>query len=231
MSTRHLTFGLLGVALWTSLAAGAAEQEETAAVSLVPLPIELPKPYFGGTPLVYSSANLEEIVYTPRKPFLAPSGAVNLAKGKPVTSSDANPRMGRLSFVTDGETDYHTDYLLELGTGVQWIQIDLGESAEMFAVLAWHFHMGDRVYFDVVVQASDDPAFAKGVTTLYNNDIDNSAGLGVGADKEYIENYQGRLIDSKGVKGRYVRLYSNGNTTDDTNTYVEVEVYGRPQGG
>ncbi|MFA6242712.1 MAG: hypothetical protein WC655_17370 [Candidatus Hydrogenedentales bacterium] len=231
MSTRHLTFGLLGVALLASMAAGAAEQTSVTETNLAPLPIDLPEAYFGGTPIIYVSPNFEEPVYTQRAPFMAPQGAVNLAKGKPVTSSDANPRLGNLSFLTDQEKDYHNEFLLELGTGVQWIQIDLGETAELFAVLAWHFHMGDRVYFDVVVQVSDDPSFAKGVTTLYNNDIDNSAGLGVGADTEYIENYQGRLIDAKGVKGRYVRLYSNGNTTDDTNNYVEVEVFGRPREG
>ena len=37
---------------------------------------------------------------------------------------------------------------------------------------------------------------------------------------------EGRLFDLKGVKARYVRLYSNGNTTNDLNHYVEVEVYG-----
>jgi hypothetical protein len=31
------------------------------------------------------------------------------------------------------------------------------------------------------------------------------------------------------VKGRYVRLYSNGNTTNDLNHYVEVEVHGSPK--
>ena len=36
------------------------------------------------------------------------------------------------------------------------------------------------------------------------------------------------LIDPKGIKGRYVRLYSNGNTANDLNHYVEVEVYGTP---
>jgi hypothetical protein len=44
----------------------------------------------------------------------------------------------------------------------------------------------------------------------------------------YFENFKGRLIDAKGVKGRYVRLYSNGSTADDQNHYTEVEVYGTP---
>jgi len=36
------------------------------------------------------------------------------------------------------------------------------------------------------------------------------------------------LIDAKGANGRYVRLYSNGNTTNKLNDYIEVEVWGKP---
>ena len=79
------------------------------------------------------------------------------------------------------------------------------------------------------VQVSDDPEFASGVTTLYNNDHDNSSGLGLGKDKEYIETNEGRLIDAKGAKGRYLRFYSNGNSTNELNRYVEIEVYGAAQ--
>ena len=67
-----------------------------------------------------------------------------------------------------------------------------------------------------------------GVTTIFNNDHDNTSGLGIGKDKEYIETNEGRLMDPRGVKARYVRLYSNGNTSNDMNHYVEVEVYGTP---
>jgi hypothetical protein len=84
------------------------------------------------------------------------------------------------------------------------------------------------VYRDVIVQVSDNKDFLKGVQTIFNNDHDNSSGLGVGKDKEYIEVAEGRLVDPKGIKGRYVRMYSNGNTTNDLNHYVEIEVYGTP---
>ena len=47
-------------------------------------------------------------------------------------------------------------------------------------------------------------------------------------DKEYIETYEGRLIDTKGEKVRYLRFYSNGNTSTDMNHYIEVEVYATP---
>jgi len=36
------------------------------------------------------------------------------------------------------------------------------------------------------------------------------------------------LIDAKNVKGRFVRLYSNGNTANKLNHYIEVEVWGKP---
>jgi hypothetical protein len=73
---------------------------------------------------------------------------------------------------------------------------------------------------------SDDADFITGVQTVFNNDHDNSSGLGIGRDKEYIETNEGRLIDPRGVKARYIRLYSNGNTSNDMNHYVEVEIYG-----
>ena len=106
------------------------------------------------------------------------------------------------------------------------MQIDLGASRPLYAILVWHYHSQARVYRDVIAQVSDDPAFKTGVTTVFNNDHDNTSKLGAGQDKEYIEVAEGRLIDPKGAKGRYVRLYSNGNTTNDLNHYVEVEVYG-----
>ena len=85
------------------------------------------------------------------------------------------------------------------------------------------------VFHDVVVQVSNDPDFIEGVTTLFNNDQDNSAGLGIGKDREYFETSEGKLIDAKGVKARYVRLYSRGSTYNDPlNRYTEVEVFGLP---
>jgi hypothetical protein len=110
------------------------------------------------------------------------------------------------------------------------VQIDLEVVADIYAIVVWHFHAAERVYFDVVVKTADDAGFTKDVQSVYNNDHDNSSGLGVGEDKEYVETYEGRLIPlrDKGIQGRYVRLYSNGNTSDETNHYIEVEVYGLP---
>ncbi len=98
----------------------------------------------------------------------------------------------------------------------------------MFAVLFWHFHKTPRVYFDVIVQVADDAAFTKNVRTLFNNDHDNIAKLGAGQDMNFVETSEGKLVDAKGVKARYVRLYSRGSNANELNHYVEVEVFGRP---
>jgi len=194
----------------------------------VVLELKLPKPMFVGTPRNIRSPNLEKITGKKRRPFYVPKGTELLSLDKPVTGSETEPIIGELEFVTDGEKSGEEGYFVELGPGVQYVQIDLEGSYHLHAILIWHYHSQARVYRDVVVQISDDPDFITGVKTLFNNDHDNSSGLGVGKDKEYIEVNEGRLIDPRGVTIRYVRLYSRGNTSNDMNHYVEVEVYGTP---
>jgi hypothetical protein len=197
------------------LIAGAAWAQDK-----VPLQTDLPKPLFVGTPVPINVPNLEPKL-TKWPDFSVPAGTVNLAKGRKVTASDSDPVVGTLDLVTDGDKEGDEGSWVELGPGKQWLQIDLEKDADIYAVVVWHFHSQERVYRDVVVQVSDDPAFGKDVTTLY----DNSAG---GKDLPYIETRFGKLVDAKGVKGRYVRLYSNGNTTNKMNHYIEVEVFGKP---
>ena len=55
-----------------------------------------------------------------------------------------------------------------------------------------------------------------------------ASGMGKGGDPAYVETNHGRVIDAKGIKARYVRLWSNGNTSNDMNHYCEVQVYGTP---
>ncbi len=192
------------------------------------LKLELPKPMFVGTPKDIRTPNLERPTGAKRGPFYVPAGTALISQGQSVTSSDMMPIIGELDFVTDGEKSGEEGYFVELGPGLQWVQIDLGDVYQLEAVVVWHFHNQARVYRDVVVQVSNDPDFITDVQTVYNNDHDNSAGLGVGREKEYIETYEGRIIDPAGAEGRYVRLYSSGNTSNDMNHYVEVEVYGLP---
>jgi hypothetical protein len=192
----------------------------------VPLQIELPKPLFAGTPRPIQLPNLEKPSSGKRPDLMVPAGTKLLSKGKTVTSSDSLPVIGELAFITDGDKSGTDGTYVELGPGVQWVQIDLGASSSVAAIAVWHFHSQARVYHDVVVQVSDDKDFKAGVTTIFNDDDDNSAKLGKGTNLAYIENFEGKLLDAKGAKGRYVRLYSNGNTSDELNHYCEVEVFG-----
>lgn len=199
------------------------------APQLEPLPIALPKPLFEGTPPNLTSLpNLEKPTGKPRPAFLSPSGTVNVARGKPVASSVSDPSVGELEMVTDGDKAGTDGTYVELGPGVQSVTIDLKRSCTLYAIVVWHYHKQARVYSDVVVQVADDPDFLSKVRTVFNNDRDNAAGLGIGKDLKYIETNEGKLIDAKGAIARYVRLYSNGNDTNALNHYVEVEVYGKP---
>ena len=196
---------------------------------MVPLEIKLPKAMFEGTPKnIKPAPTLEKYVDKPRAVFMVPEGCTVLSKEKPVKSSDMEPIIGELKLITDGDKEGTDGSYVELGPGRQWIQVDLKEPAAFYAILLWHYHGEGRVYHDVVIQAADDADFIENVKTIYNNDFDNSSGLGIGKDLEYIEDYRGRLIDAKGVKSRYLRLYSKGNTSNDQNHYIEVEVYGKP---
>jgi len=220
--------GLSGIAILGLVLAVLAPAALTQDTGKEVLKIQLPKPMFVGTPRNIRTPNLETVTGRPRGPFMVPVGTTLLSAGKPVTASDKEPVIGEVSYVTDGKKSGEDGYYVELGPMLQWVQIDLGKSQELTAVVAWHYHSQARVYRDVIVQVSDDKDFIGGVTTIFNNDHDNSSGLGAGKDKEYIETFDGRLFDPKGVKARYVRLYSGGNTSNDMNHYVEVEVYGLP---
>ena len=221
MKTRISSRSLLGL-MALVMPLGAVESER------VPLQLELPPPLFVGTPVPVKLSNLETPRQGTRPAFMVPKGVVNLAKGKKVTASDSEPVLGELSFVTDGEKAGDEGNYVELGPKKQWVQIDIGAPAKLSAIVVWHFHSQARVYKAVVAQVSNDPDFVSGVETLYNNDDQNVNGLGVGKDPTYVETNEGRIIDAKGVEARYVRLYSNGNTTSATNHYIEVEVYGTP---
>lgn len=233
-NTLHI---LTGLALALTLASCGKKEETKAAAAapaapagdLVEIALEFPKPMFIGTPVPAELPNLEKADPSKVvKSIMVPKGTTNLAKGKPVTSSDSAPIIGELSLVTDGDADGADGSFVELMPGKQWVQIDLGAEANIYKIAMWHYHKQAQAYIDVQVQVSDDPEFKAGVTTLWNSDHDDSSAMGKGSDPAYVETNHGRVIDAKGIKARYVRLWSNGNTSNDMNHYCEVQVYGTP---
>ena len=212
-------------------AAEEVKEEVAPAVAMAPVDIKLPKPMFVGTPQDTRVPNLRKPRGKARPPFLAPIGTTLLSLNKPVSASDEEPIIGDIEMITDGDKEAADGSYVELGPFAQHVTVDLEKQCEISAVIVWHYHKQPRVYFDVVAQISDDPDFITGVKTIFNNDIDNSAGLGIGKDMHYTETSEGELIDCLSLgspKGRYVRLYSNGNTSNDLNHYIEIDVYGKP---
>lgn len=205
-----------------------APGQVAAADDLAPLPVKPPSPTLKGTPSdLPSGPNVEPPPEKPAPPFMAPKGVVNVAAGKKVTSS-TKPFTGTLPQITDGLKEPEDDQVVEMRRGKQWVQVDLGESAKIFAIVIWHDHRFLQVFHDVIVQVADDPDFTQNVQTIYNNDVDNSAGLGIGTDKEYFETNRGRTFDAKGVTSRYVRCYTAGSSLSSLNVCQEIEVYALP---
>src|SRR5687767_11514619 len=140
---------------------------------LVPLAMNLPRPVFSGTPRRFqipASARLDprerakyprgELVYACMDPpparLLVPKGTALLSKGKAVRLSDDDPIIGEASMVADGHAGACDGNWVELPPGTQWVQVDLGAAAEVWAVAAWHDYLAPRVYRDVVIQLADD---------------------------------------------------------------------------
>jgi hypothetical protein len=203
----------------------AVEAAPAASSAAIPLTTEIPPELIEGTPQPIKVPNLEQAP-TSAPTLMVPKDTSLLSAGKEITGSDDFPIIGELAYLTDGDKEAGEGYFVELMDGLQWVQINLEAPAELSAIWLWHYHSQKRAYHDVIVQLSNDPEFTTGVTTLFNNDYDNSAELGKGGDKPYVESRFGKLIDAKGTQAQYVRLYSNGNTSNDMNHYIEVEVYG-----
>lgn len=203
-----------------SHAADAGEKE--------PLKLQFPAPTLRGTEEdLPTGPNIEPNSNKPAPALMIAKGSKLVSIGKPVTSS-VKPFTGELEQITDGKKgafDYDT---VEMKKGFQWVQVDLGATFAIQAIAIWHDHRYIQAVHDVIVQVSDDPEFKTGVTTLYNNDTDNSSGLGVGTDREYFERYFGRVFDGKGSKGRYVRGYTKGSHLSALNCWQEIEVYALP---
>lgn len=245
-----LCAGVAGLALWSvlSLRPVLAADEKPAAPAatnppvvaeaaakidkseLVALKVELPKPLFTGTPKAPPPDTTVDktTLGKSRGDFMVPKGVALVSEKKPVKMSDENPIIGSADLITDANKEGTDGNWVELGPGLQWVQIDLQKPTEIWAIVLWHYHAEPRIYRDVVVQVSDDPDFIQNVVTIFNNDHDNSSGLGLGKEREYFEAAEGKLIDGKATKARYVRCYSKGNTSDAQNHYIEAEVYGKP---
>jgi hypothetical protein len=198
------------------------------APDLAPLILKLPAAKDAGTPKTIPAGSTVDISAKPPPPLLIPKDAVNVAPGKKIACSDKNATADDLAKLTDGDKEAEESSILLLHKGLQWVQFDLGAPHETYAIVVWHAFDTPKIYRSVIVQVADDADFTDKVRTLFNNDRENSAGLGMGADRQYFESNRGKIIDARGERARFVRLYSNGNSDSRMNEYTEVEIYARP---
>lgn len=226
---RPLVLAILAPLIFGCKPSRADDAPKTNATELVPLVLKLPLPVFAGTPPAAPPGTSVEIAPDkPEAPLQVPKDVQNIAPGKKITSSDKNATRADLAKITDGNKEADGDDIVQMRKGLQWVQFDLGSNQEIFAVVIWHAHDIPKIYRSVIVQAADDEDFTENVRTLFNNDRENSAGLGAGTDRQYFETFRGKTIDARGARARYIRLYSNGSTESKLNEYTEVEIYGRP---
>ena len=227
---RNVRITLLALFALVRMSTSAAEEKR------VPLRVEVPPPT---SAMFHTNHHIKDPdVEWPGDPnksgLTVPVGTENVARGMPVAVDGVKrPTLGSLDQVTDGEKWGTDDCFVELPPGVRWIQIDLRASTPIYAVALWQTQGYDRAYRDVIVQVSDDAEFKRGVTTIFNNDADGSSGQGKGTDREYADTAMGRLIDARGVRARYERLYSSGYRQrggfgGGETHWSEVEVYGTP---
>lgn len=173
-----------------------------------------------------------------RADFMVPEGMVNLAKGCPVTLVDGNPDgiSGSLSRLTDWNKKSNEDDYVEFlpNDMLQTVQVDLGAEREIICVVIWHYYKNAVVYRDVIVQCAEDGEMKNNHAILFNNDYDNSAGLGKGTDQPYFAGWWGEIVDARpqgrlthGRRARYVRVSTCGGEAGEDTRLVEIAVYGR----
>jgi hypothetical protein len=187
--------------------------------------IVYPEPGYAGTRLIASPDQAMDPRAAPWAGAL-PADSRNIARGKPVAASDDFPVIGDLPLITDGSKSCEDGDFVELGPGPQFVQVDLLQPARIDGFGIWHYCQSPRTYYAVQVWVSDSEDFANAIS-LFNNDADNSLGNGSGTNVLYLETHLGLVRTMEPVTARYVRAYSQGNTSNRMNHYIEVEVYGR----
>ncbi|WP_219639653.1 discoidin domain-containing protein [Cohnella sp. CFH 77786] len=179
-------------------------------------------------------SNLSSVASIATKPV------ANVALGKSVSTNASSTSGEPLSALTDGVKTRDKYVLYGVSTGPKWAQVDLGQAYDVVRVNIrndWGDSQTYRTGKDLIVQLSNDPTFASGVTAIFNNDGDNSSGLGTGNDAEYVEPGDGSgkdILLADPVSARYVRYWANGHvringTANAVDTPVEIEVYADPQ--
>lgn len=171
-------------------------------------------------------------------PVMVPAGSdVNIALGRPVRSLCGAPIIGSLDMITDGDFRPYCTNVVEIGPEHTWIEIDLGAEHVIHGLHIFRHSLRLTDAYRATVIEIDSTPMPDGATVregrrtgtiLHNSDDLNALGFGRGRHLAYRETHHGRFFRVNGVRGRYVRIHSNGDNNDPLTRYHEVKVYGTP---
>ena len=145
--------------------------------------------------------------------------------GRPVSHTGGAGYDNGSSLATDGNMRNGAWNIGPKATS-RYRQVDIGGPWPIDSLRVWHELSDSRRirYKDVVFRISTTADFSSDVTTVFNNDLDNSLGLGAGTDGEYDETESGKIVHFPQTRARYIRLHTFGNNHDDQNRLLEVMV-------
>src|ERR1051326_2740983 len=132
---KYMNFGSMVLVAGAMLASAGCMAEDK-----VPLDVKLPGASFKGTPPANMPTNSYTEPYSEKAPapLMVPAGLQNLAAKAKLSCSSSNVMNGPLDKLIDGDKEPSEGSVVVLRKGTQWVQMDLGAPAEIFAVVIWH---------------------------------------------------------------------------------------------
>ena len=176
---------------------------------------------------VWSSGNWgagSKAIFEEIQAYTAPIGTpVNVALNKPVSFLKPMSYTGSSSANVVNDGVYNPGSYAGTSDGTNWAQIDFGASytVDRANVCIYHDWNPNRV----LIQFSDDPTFATGVTTVFNSDKENTYGQGAGTDELYADSETGHNFSFQPVTARYMRVWNSGNWGAGSAVFEEIQAY------
>jgi hypothetical protein len=170
-----------------------------------------------GNPFSFETSS-EEVEASPEKVILTVEEAsteagANVALGKPVTESTGKS-LSRPDLITDGNKTSgitgSSGYAHTSRAGE--VQVDLQQVYSLDSIKLYMWYGDGRMYNDTRVRVSAD---GSNWETVFD----------VAVDGNYATSAEGKEIKLNGKNVRYIRSYSNGNTSNADTHWIEIEAF------
>lgn len=144
---------------------------------------------------------------------------VNQSASIAPTSSTSSAVAGELAKITNGDNNSWCDLG---GSGPHEVTVDLGVVKTLRQIKVWGLFHNTRMYSDRIVRISEN---GSDWYTIFNNDSDNSAGVGIGTHSEYIETQDGKVFTIPDINAQYIQVWSGDDNLGGNATLVEIEAF------